>query len=102
MKQLLDPHESTPMSARRFTSILSRTVAVALSATLAASACSSGTPGEGEKTLPPLDLDSSEIVLTSALETVNSCDDLLTRLRAEASDRVGPYGFGDGGPIVMF
>ncbi len=73
---------------------------------LAASACSPGsTPGgldpDGDAT-PATDIDSSEIVLTSALETVDSCDDLLTHLRAEASERVGPYGFGEGGYPIAF
>ncbi len=103
MKPTLEPlTKEPPMSARRFTPILARSVAVTLTVLLVASACSPGSSrGDGE-TLPTLNLDSSEIVLTSALETVNSCDDLLRRLRAEASDRVGPYGFGDGGPVVMF
>jgi len=74
---------------------------VILTAALAASACSPGSTGDDGAALPTLDLDSSEILLTSSLETVNSCDDLLARLRAEASDRVGPYGFGDGGPIMF-
>ncbi len=90
------------MPAHRFTSVLTRSAAVALAAALAASACSPGSTDDDGETLPTLDIDSSEIVLTSALETVDSCDDLLSRLRAEASDRVGPYGFGDGGPVVMF
>jgi hypothetical protein len=42
------------------------------------------------------DLDSADIVLTSGLETVAGCDDLLQRLREEGSKRVGPYGFGEG------
>lgn len=82
--------------------MLTRIAAVTVTAALAATACSPGSTGDDGETLPTLDLDSSEILLTSALETVNSCDDLLARLRAEASDRVGPYGFGDGGPVIMF
>ena len=99
-----DPsRKCTPMSARRFTSILNRTAAVTLALAMGASACSTGsTSGDDGETLPTLDIDSSEIVLTSALETVNSCDDLLSRLRAEASDHVGPYGFGHGGYPVAF
>lgn len=42
------------------------------------------------------DLDPEDIVLTSGLETVAGCDDLLQRLRSEGLERVGPYGFGDG------
>ena len=90
------------MSSHRFSSISSRLVALVLGVALVASACSPNDSADNGETLPTLDLDSSEIVLTSALETVNSCDDLLTRLRAEASDRVGPYGFGDGGYPIAF
>ena len=90
------------MSAHRFTSKFARSIAVIMALALAATSCSTGSSDDNGETLPTLDLDSSEIVLTSALETVNSCDDLLSRLRAEASERVGPYGFGDGGPIIAF
>ncbi len=82
--------------------MLTRIAAVTVTVALAATACSPGSTGDDGETLPALDLDSSEILLTSALETVDSCDDLLARLRAEASERVGPYGFGDGGPVIMF
>ena len=53
---------------------------------------------------PTTDLSGSEIRLTSALETVNSCDALLDRIKAEAVERVGPYGFGNGfyGPVFGF
>jgi len=44
------------------------------------------------------DLSSSDIVLTSArLEAADSCDALLDHLISEGVERVGPYGFGNGG-----
>jgi hypothetical protein len=52
--------------------------------------------GAGSDETDSEDLDSGDIVLTSGLETVAGCDDLLQRLREEGSERVGPYGFGDG------
>ncbi len=90
------------MSPRRLTPFVTKTAAVVLAATLAASACSPDSTGDDAGTTPATDIDSSEIVLTSALDTVNSCDDLLARLRAEASDRVGPYGFGHGDYPIAF
>ncbi|MEZ5412592.1 MAG: beta-propeller domain-containing protein [Acidimicrobiales bacterium] len=74
--------------------------------TIGATACSFG--GDGGTiidydTVPPatVHLGTDDIVLTAGLQTVDSCDDLLTRIKAEALDRVGPYGFGGqyGGPV---
>ncbi len=46
----------------------------------------------------PVDLGGDDIVLTSAaLSTADSCDELLDLLVAEGVERVGPYGFGQGG-----
>ncbi len=64
------------------------------------SACSP--PDDGESTSPLTDLSGDEIILTSGLETVDSCDALLERIKDEAVERVGPYGFGQGGfPMVL-
>lgn len=76
----------------------SRLAAGLLALTLGAAACTSD--GDGSAT-PSTDLSSDDIELTAALVTVDSCDALLDRIKAEASERVGPYGFGDGGPIVI-
>ena len=35
------------------------------------------------------------------LKSAGSCDSLLTHLRSEAAARVGPYGFGGGGPVMF-
>jgi len=48
-----------------------------------------------------IDIDGNEIVLTSGLENFNGCDALLDRIKSEALERVGPYGFGQGGPIIF-
>ncbi len=78
-----------------------RLAAIVLSVTLVASACSSGEPSAqpnvdngSTDTIPTADLSSDEIVLTSGLLTVDSCDALLERLIAEGVERVGPYGLG--------
>ncbi|MGI9607661.1 MAG: beta-propeller domain-containing protein [Acidimicrobiales bacterium] len=44
-----------------------------------------------------IDLRPGEFSLTGGLATFNSCDSLLTHLRTEGADRVGPYGFNHGG-----
>lgn len=66
---------------------------------LAATACT--TADEDSSSTPVTDLDPSEIVLTSALDTVDDCDALLGRIKDEAVERVGPYGFDQGGPIIL-
>ncbi|MCP5033268.1 MAG: hypothetical protein GY939_15830, partial [Actinomycetia bacterium] len=61
---------------------------------LAATACTDSDPGQaGSNTTNLLGQD---IVLTSGLETVDSCDALLERIKDEAIERVGPYGFDNG------
>lgn len=53
-------------------------------------------PDDGRPSSPP-------IVLANAdLTTPASCDDLLASYVDRALDEVGPYGWGGGGPIVMF
>ncbi|MEM9133258.1 MAG: beta-propeller domain-containing protein [Actinomycetota bacterium] len=54
---------------------------------------------------PVTDLSTDEIVLTSGLTTAESCSALLERIKDEAVERVGPYGFDHGGrygPVVDF
>ena len=43
--------------------------------------------------------DPSQIKFVAALERFDSCDALLTHFKAEARERVGPYGLEGGGPI---
>ena len=83
------------MSSLRFASAL-------LALTVGAAACTS--PGDDDSSPPVTNLAGDEIVLTSALETVDNCDSLLERLKDEAIERVGPYGFDNGfyGPGVFF
>ncbi len=60
---------------------------------LLAGACTSDGDSAGS-----VDLDGDDVVLTSAsLSTAGSCDELLDLLIAEGVERVGPYGFGQGG-----
>ncbi|MDA3040957.1 MAG: beta-propeller domain-containing protein, partial [Actinomycetota bacterium] len=66
---------------------------------LGTAACTgSGTPGTSGGVT---DLDGDELTLTSGLQTVGDCDALLGRLTEEGVERVGPYGFGQGGPVIM-
>jgi len=46
-------------------------------------------------------IDGNDIVLTSGLATFDDCDALLTHLRTEGAERVGPWGFNGGGYIGM-
>lgn len=82
----------------------SRFLPGALALTLLAGACVSD--GDSNANSGGTDLSSSDLILTSArLETADSCDALLDHLIAEGVERVGPYGFGNGGywgPEIMF
>ncbi len=71
-----------------------------LALALGATACTSGS--DDPSTTPATNLSGDEIVLTSALVTVDSCDALLDHLRTEGAERVGAYGFGQGGPFIAF
>ncbi len=72
----------------------SKKALITLSAlTILASACVSDDPSA----LPSENLTSGEISLTSGLVTAADCGQLLSHLKAEGLERVGPYGFGDGG-----
>lgn len=72
-----------------------RTIAGAAATALLLSACASGEPEPQTRRLPA-DLD-----LAAALTPFDSCDDLLGWIRAEARDRVGPYGLGVGPDYVI-
>ncbi|MDH4075536.1 MAG: beta-propeller domain-containing protein [Acidimicrobiia bacterium] len=91
------------MTIRTPALLASALAAVAIGATACSSGPVDGQPVIDSETLPPatVQLDPGDIVLTAGLQTVSSCDDLLARIKAEALDRVGPYGFGGqyGGPL---
>lgn len=95
----------TPARHRSATNLISRFVAGLAAVSLLATACSNSDPeaqsnvdnggnDDSAATLPNADLSSDDIVLTSGLVTVNSCDALLERLKSEGVERVGPYGLG--------
>ncbi len=83
-----------------------RPIAALLALSMVAAACigSNDSDDPNQAQSPSTDLDGSQIVLTSGLETVGSCDALLERLKDEGVERVGPYGFGGGfyGPMIDF
>jgi len=69
---------------------------------IVATACSSDDPtGQGDgpdrrDDQVVLEVDGTEVVLTSSLSGFDSCDALLDHLRTEGAERVGPYGFNEG------
>jgi len=77
--------------------LFARLAPACLAGVLAATACTDAAePGAGG--LDPdrsntTNLSSDDIILTSGLRTVDSCDALLERIKDEAIERVGPYGF---------
>ena len=77
--------------------LLARLAPVCLAGILGAAACTdtaeTGGNGLDPDRTPSTDLSSDDIVLTSGLQTVDSCDALLERIKDEAIERVGPYGF---------
>ncbi len=79
-----------------------RTLALTgLSLALLASACGSdsGSPSNGSSSTGETEtvvINGNEIELTSGLATFGSCDSLLTHLRTEGAERVGPWGFNSG------
>lgn len=77
----------------------SRLAPVLLAGALAASACTDTSGNSSGNTSRPgtTDLSSEQIILTSGLETFGSCDALLDQIKDEAIERVGPYGFDQGG-----
>ena len=79
--------------------IASKTLALLMAGVLAVSACSGkpqtsagGTDRPEDETV--IELGSDEIVLTARLVRFDDCDALLDRLRSDAAERVGPWGFG--------
>ncbi|MDH3683125.1 MAG: beta-propeller domain-containing protein [Acidimicrobiia bacterium] len=90
------------MNLRRF----SRFAPVLLAGALGTAACTTGVDttgggGDPDGRAPSIDLSTDEILLTSGLQTVDSCGVLLERIKDEAIERVGPYGFDIGGPIFL-
>ena len=73
-------------------SALRTIVATAAAIAFVTTACSSGDTEKTERTLP------ADLSLTAALTPFDSCDTFLSWVKAEARDRVGPYGLG-GGPM---
>jgi hypothetical protein len=67
----------------------------------------SGQPAVVSTTVPPSTtgvVDMSGTELTAGLVAFTECDELLVHLRAEAVERVGPYGLGGGwfgGPVML-
>ena len=67
----------------------------------------SGQPAVVSSTVPPSTtgvVDMSGTELTAGLVAFTECDELLVHLRAEAVERVGPYGLGGGwfgGPVML-
>jgi hypothetical protein len=75
-----------------------------LAVALAAAACTSDSDAadSAASSTPSTNLDSSQILLTAGLQTVDSCDALLNRIKDDAIERVGPYGFDQGGGPIAF
>ncbi len=67
-----------------------------LALAMLAGACTSDDGGSVSSGPDSTDLSSSEISLTSGLQTSADCPALLDQLVAEGLERVGPYGFNDG------
>ncbi len=65
---------------------------VALSATLMASACSSGDNASPSDTFRELSTNTQTILASTSLDTVDSCSVLLEQIQEDALSRVGPYG----------
>lgn len=68
-------------------------------------ACGDDLPSNANGNADNVTVDGSQIQLTSGLATFGSCDALLTHLRTEGAERVGPWGFNHGnywGNPIMF
>ncbi len=72
-----------------------RLLPAALAVALVAGACTQDDEAGPDTT----DLRGEDIILTSALQPAASCDDLLDQLIESGLERVGPYGFGNGGYV---
>lgn len=73
-----------------------RFAAVTASLLLVLAACQ---PDESASERAAADFGSDDVQLTSALQSVASCDELLDRIKTEALDRVGPFGLSPGGYV---
>lgn len=93
---MIDVTPPTTTRRRRAAGVRSQVLAAVAAMSLVIAACSDTTPeaqaNRSNDSIPNADLSSDEIVLTSGLVTVDSCDALLERLKAEGAERVGPYG----------
>ena len=73
-------------------------VPIVLSLGMIVGACSDS--GQLESTGSPIDLDTDNIELVVSLIPFSDCDELLSHLKEEARERVGPYGLNyQGGPF---
>ena len=61
-----------------------------------ATACGEDLPTTAKNDSQNVTVDSNQIQLTSGLAAFDSCDALLTHLRTEGAERVGPWGFDQG------
>ncbi|MFV0259901.1 MAG: beta-propeller domain-containing protein [Acidimicrobiales bacterium] len=86
------------MIHRRVTGTAAMIAALAMAATACTDSASGGASGSGGTDLSS-DPGGGDVTLTAGLVAPAGCDDLLDDLKAEALDRVGPYGFADGGPV---
>lgn len=71
---------------------------------LLATACGEDLPSTANSGNENITVDGNQIELTSGLASFDSCDALLTHLRTEGAERVGPWGFNHGnywGPEIM-
>ncbi len=91
---LVSPSPHVP-KLRRSGAFLPAVLALALGA----GACTADDPGSSAAigTDGTVDISGTDIELTAGLETFQSCDALLGRLKEEGLERVGPYGFDQGG-----
>jgi len=79
---------------RRPRSTLIPLLSTSLALALVAGACASGDGVEDRASL-----DGAQPI--AALQPVSSCDNFLDEVRTEALEQVGPYGFGDYGPMMV-
>ncbi len=68
-----------------------------LALTMLATACGDDIDSGQAADADQVTLQPGEFSLTAGLATFDSCDALLTHLRTEGAERVGPWGFNDGG-----
>jgi len=79
---------TAPLRSRRFKMAITALL-------LLLSACQSQDPDNANT--KSTNLDGTDVELTSALQSVESCDELLDRIKTEALERVGPFGLSPGG-----